>query len=47
MGIGSVFNVGVYQVNRQAVNPALIRNMANSAGNIRVEGNASPEAWSE
>ena len=47
MGISSVFNVGVYQVNRQAVNPALIRNMANSAGNIKIEGNASPEAWSE
>ena len=47
MGISSIFNVGVYQVNRQEVNPTLIRSMANSASGIKVEGNASSEAWSE
>ena len=47
MGINTLFNVGAYKVNRQAVNPALVRTMANSAPNIQVKNNISSEAWQE
>lgn len=46
MGINSVnFNVGNYQVDRSKVNPAMIRNMTNGAGNIKVEKNISQDEW--
>ena len=47
MQIGSNFQIGAFQINHEGVNPALIRRMADSAGNIKVEGNMSSEAWSE
>ena len=47
MGINTLFNVGAYKVNRQEVNPALVRTMANSAPNIQVKNNISSEAWQE
>lgn len=45
MQVGSLFNVGAYQVSRTGVNPELIRRMADSAGNIKIEGNPSSEDW--
>jgi len=46
MGINSVnFSVGNYQVDRSKVNPAMIRNMTNGAGNIKVEKNISQDEW--
>ena len=48
MGISSTFNVGGYQIDRQQVNPKLIRDMAESAANIKSEKNAlSPKEWGE
>ncbi|MBQ7569280.1 hypothetical protein IJT17_10835 [bacterium] len=40
------FQVGGYPINREGVNPELIRRMADSAGNIKVEGNMSSDEWS-
>ena len=40
------FMVGGYPVQQEGVNPGLIRRMADSAGNIKVEGNMSSDEWS-
>jgi len=45
MKIGPLFNVGAHQVDRREVNPELIRTMADSAKNIRVDGNAPAASW--
>lgn len=47
MQMGPLFNVGGHQVDRREVNPELIRTMAESARNIKTEGNAPPAAWTE
>jgi len=47
MQIGPLFNVGGNQVDRREVNPELIRSMADSARNIKAEGNPAPAAWTE
>lgn len=47
MQIGPLFNVGGNQVDRKEVNPELIRTMADSARNIKTEGNPAPAAWTE
>lgn len=47
MQVGAPFTVGAYQVDRQAVNPTLVRQMASGAGNIQVENNISQASWNE
>jgi phosphatidylserine/phosphatidylglycerophosphate/cardiolipin synthase-like enzyme len=47
MQIGPLFNVGGNRVDRNEVNPELIQTMADSARNIRTEGNPAPAAWTE
>lgn len=42
----SGFMVGGYPVQHEGVNPGLIRRMADSAGNIKTEGNMSGDEWS-
>ncbi|MBQ7529838.1 hypothetical protein IJT10_08090 [bacterium] len=47
MTIGSTFSVSGYQLDRNIINPGLIRDMAESAKGIRLEGNPEPQAWSD